>query len=377
MLTGRTMTVVSQLHWWFAGLFCAIELTVDPPAGHPCVTQNALEEGRINRVLTCVITTLTITIAAVVASEAESASKSSSEYAVVHGWPRLPQGQILGQATGVDVDSHGHVFVFHRAEREWEFPFPPDPIERATIAVFDGETGEQVASWGTGQFVMPHGLTVDSQDNVWLTDVGRHQVIKFTHDGNLLMTLGVDREHGADERHFTAPTDTAILPDGSFYVSDGYGNTRVLKYSPTGEFEFQWGTKGSGPGQFDLPHGIALDDDGRVYVADRSNSRVQVFDGSGAYLDQWKSPELGRPYGVSIGPNGKAYVIDGGDQPDEPPDRSRAFRLSSDGTIEATFGQYGNYDGQFMLGHDIAVGSQGEVFVVDTWGNRVQKFVPK
>lgn len=301
----------------------------------------------------------------------------ASEYSVVHGWPKLPAGRMLGQATGVGVDSHNHVFVFHRAGREWSDTPPAEAIPYATVTVFDGATGEQVAEWGKDIFLMPHGLTIDDQDNVWLTDVQLHQVFKFSHDGELMLELGTAREMGDDSSHFNLPTDVAVLPGGDFYVSDGYGNARVVKYSPVGEFEFQWGNKGSGPGEFDLPHGISVDNEGRVYVADRSNRRVQVFDAAGEYLSEWKSEQLGRPYGVAIGPAGTAFVVDGGDQPQHPPDRSQAFQLSLSGKIEAVFGSFGNQDGQFRLGHDIAVGGDGAVYVVDAWGMRAQKFVQK
>jgi peptidylamidoglycolate lyase len=302
---------------------------------------------------------------------------SSSEYSVVHGWPTLPAGRILGQATGVGVDSHNHVFVFHRAGREWSDVAPVEPIATATVTVFDGTTGKQIVEWGQGLFLMPHGLTIDKHDNVWLTDVQLHQVFKFTHDGDLLLALGTARVPGDDVSHFNLPTDVAVLPDGGFYVSDGYENTRVMKFLSTGVLEYEWGTKGSGPGEFDLPHGIAVDGEGRVYVADRSNLRIQVFSAKGDFIAEWKSTSLGRPYGVAIGPDGKAYVVDGGDQPLLPPDRSQAFRLSLSGDIEAVFGSFGNQDGQFRLGHDIAVGRDGAVYVVDAWGMRVQKFVPQ
>jgi peptidylamidoglycolate lyase len=296
-------------------------------------------------------------------------------YAVVHGWPRLPEGRILGRAAGVEVDSHNHVLVYHGAGREWTDPFPKEPIPGETVALFDGSNGELLAEWGRDLFIMPHGLSVDEQDNVWLTDVGRHQVFKFSHDGELLLTLGTEGVTGDDARHFNLPTDVAVLPDGSFYVSDGYENSRVVKFSAEGEFLFQWGTKGSGPGQFDLPHGIAIDAGGNVYVADRGNARIQVFDALGKHITQWKSPALGRPYGIALDGMNAAFVVDGGDQPEQPPDRSRAFRLGLDGSIEAEFGRYGNYDGQFLLGHDIAVAADGAVFVVDVLGARVQKFV--
>jgi peptidylamidoglycolate lyase len=273
------------------------------------------------------------------------------------------------------VDSHNHVFVFHSAERAWSDPFPAEPIEAPTIAVFDGETGELIAEWGQNRFVMPHGLSIDSADNAWVTDVGRHQVFKFSHDGELLLTLGEDRVPGADARHFNFPTDVAVLDDGEFFVSDGYGNSRVMKFAATGEFQFQWGTRGSNQGQFDLPHGLAVDEDGRVYVADRGNARVQIFDREGGFISEWTGLELGRPYGIAIGPGEKAYVIDGGDQPVEAPDRSRAMRLTLSGELETTFGRFGNYDGQFQMGHDIAVAEDGAVYVVDVLGMRVQKFL--
>ncbi|MDQ3168847.1 MAG: peptidyl-alpha-hydroxyglycine alpha-amidating lyase family protein [Acidobacteriota bacterium] len=306
-----------------------------------------------------------------------AAAQPADQYAVVHGWPVMPEGYILGQATGVGVDSHNHVFVFHRAGRMWTEPFPDAFIAPATVAIFDGATGAHVGAWGSNQFVMPHGLSIDAADNVWLTDVGSHQVFKFSHDGALLLTLGAARVPGDDVAHFNLPTDVAVRPDGGFFVSDGYANTRVVSFAADGTFLSQWGVPGSGAGEFDLPHGIAIDAAGRVYVADRSNARVQVFDAGGRFHSQWQQKALGRPYAIAIGPDGKAYVVDGGDQPQALPDRSSAMRLSLDGRIEAAFGRYGNYDGQFMLGHDIAVGRDGVVYVVDAWGQRVQKFAKR
>ena len=156
-------------------------------------------------------------------------------YQVVHGWPELPPGEILGQATGVDVDSKGNVWVFHRAGREWSEPFPIEPIDRPTVWVFDGQTGRLLTSWGANTFVMPHGLTIDHDDNVWLTDVGRHQVFKFGPDGRQLLVLGEARVPGDDARHFNQPTDVAVAANGTFFVSDGYGNSRVLHFTADGK----------------------------------------------------------------------------------------------------------------------------------------------
>lgn len=303
---------------------------------------------------------------------------SSPEYRVVHGWPVLPEGEVLGSVAGVGVDSRGDVFVFHRAGRTWPKSdvLELSPISPATVAVFDGRSGILLRRWGEGRFAMPHGLTIDAHDNVWLTDVALQQVYEFSQDGRLLLTLGERGVAGADAGHFDRPTAVAVAADGSFYVSDGYRNTRVMKFSADGTFLFQWGTKGAGPGQFDLPHWVALDASGNVYVADRANERVQVFDPAGHYRSQWASKQLGRPYAIAIDERGRAYIADGGDQPNSAPDRSAWVLTRPDGTPLVRVGRFGNYDGQFEMAHSIAVDARGAVYVGDITGARVQKFVP-
>jgi peptidylamidoglycolate lyase len=291
------------------------------------------------------------------------------DYRVVPGWPVLPAGEVLGSVAGVAVDSHNNVFVFHRANRKWPGSdvLALTTISRPTIEVFDGHTGVLRQRWGANLFAMPHGLSIDDHDNVWLTDLALQQVYKFSPDGHLLLTLGERGVAGHDSRHFNRPTAVAVSPDGSFYVSDGYRNTRVMKFAADGSFLFQWGTKGTGPGQFDLPHGITLDAAGRVYVADRSNQRVQVFDASGHFLRQWKGGEIGRPYAVAIDQSGTAFVADGGDQ--APPGRSAFVVLQPDGTPIARFGR-------FKMAHSLAIDSEGSVYIGDITGARAQKFVP-
>ena len=296
---------------------------------------------------------------------------------VVRDWPALPESHVLGQCAGVGTDSHNNVFVFHRCGRAWSTPFPSEPISAPTVSVIDGRTGKLLATWGAGEFIMPHGLAIDGEDNVWLTDVGRHQVFKFTPEGRLLLTLGERGVPGADKTHFNLPTDVAVLPDGSFYVSDGYRNTRVIKFTADGRYDFEWGGKGSSPGKFNLPHGIAVDRGGRVFVCDRSNSRLQVFDPKGTFLAEWKGPLIGRPYGVSVGADGHIFAIDGGEPLLKQPDRSKAVELDPEGRVVDRFGSYGTGPGQFQLGHDIAVARDGSVYVADTPGKRVQKFVRK
>jgi peptidylamidoglycolate lyase len=298
-------------------------------------------------------------------------------YSVVHGWPVLPDGMVLGQVSGVAVDSHNHVFVFHRAENSWAAD-KTHPITAPTILCFDGASGKLLSSWGENRFLEPHGLRVDAHDNVWVTDRALQQVFKFSHDGKLLLTIGTERVSGVDATHFDKPTDIAFASDGSIYVSDGYGNNRVAKFSSDGKFLFDWGHKGQGPGEFDLPHSVAVDAQGNVYVADRSNARIQVFDAHGKFLKDWKSPELGRPWSLTIGPDNLLYVVDGGDLKPAGPDRGQLLKLDLSGKILAKWSRFGNYDGQIYWGHDLAVGKDAAVYVGDVYhGMRVQKFVPR
>jgi peptidylamidoglycolate lyase len=284
---------------------------------------------------------------------------------------------MLGHVSGIAVDSHNHVFVFHRGKHSVLNTNFTAAADEPLVLCFDGQTGQQISAWGANVFFSPHGLRIDQQDNVWVTDVGRHQIMKFTHDGKLLLELGEKGASGWDARHFNKPTDIALAPDGSFYVSDGYGNSRVAKFSASGQFEFEWGKKGSGPGEFNLPHGITLDRDERVYVADRSNSRVQVFDKNGKFIAAWKSAALGRPWAITFAPNGHLYVVDGGDLAVWPPDRAQLLQLDREGNILAKWSRYGNYDGQLYWPHDIAVGKDGAVYTGEILGRRAQKFMPQ
>lgn len=316
-------------------------------------------------------------IALVFAGASIAASAAEPHYDVVPDWPALPEGDVLGLCAGVGVASDNRVFVFHRRERQWSNPFPKEPIAGTTVSVFDGDTGRLLSGWGARQFIMPHGLTVDGGDHVWLTDVGLHQVFKFTADGRLLLKLGEAGVSGNDHAHFNLPTDVAVLPDGSFYVSDGYKNTRVIKFAADGTYEFEWGTKGDAPGEFNLPHGIAADAQGRLYVCDRSNSRIQVFDSKGRFLDQWKGPRIGRTYGVDVDRAGRVWIVDGGESSLRASDRGKVVELDEKGQVLASFGSFGSLPGQLRLGHDIAVGPDGSVYVAEGTGKRVQKFRPQ
>jgi len=205
-----------------------------------------------------------------------------TRYELVTAWPGLPDGFTLGNPIGIGIDTNQNIIVFHRAGRKWPLigSMPGNTIAANTILILDNKTGQLLNSWGAGLFIMPHGLIVDKNNNIWVTDVGLHQVFKFDHDGSLLMEIGEPKVPGNDSTHFNRPTDIAVANDGSFYVSDGYRNSRIIKFSSTGKYLFEWGKKGSNEGEFNIPHGLDLDNNGNLYVADRENCRVQVFDPS-------------------------------------------------------------------------------------------------
>ena len=294
----------------------------------------------------------------------EQAGEVEMSYQVVHGWPALPEGYTLGQVTGVDVDSQNRVWVFHRADRP--------------VLCIDGDTGEVVSSFGDDLFENEHGLQVDADGNVWVTDADTHVVEQYSPEGELIKTVGIKGDPGEDEERFNKPTDLDFGPDGSIYVTDGYGNNRVVKLDSDGKFVTAWGTKGEGSGEFDTPHGIAVDGEGRVYIADRGNSRVQIFDADGTFHSEWKSEEIGRPWGVDVNSDGNVLVADGGDLTNTAFDRNGAVLMTPEGEILERWGSYGSQDGQFYWAHDIAAGADGSVYVVDVnAGMRVQKFVRK
>ncbi len=248
------------------------------------------------------------------------AHRPITHYHVVHGWPVLPENTTLQEVSAVAVDSHENVLVLHRGGRKWpdSGPFDTSPIPVPTVFVFDGRTGRLIKKWGDKILALPHSITVDSKDNVWIADVVLHQVFKFSHDGKLLLKIGERAVAGDDTSHFNQPSDVAVAPDGSFYVSDGYGNNRIVKFGPDGKFLLQWGSKGKNAGQFDLPHALTLYR-GRVYVLDRENRRVQIFDSQGIYLTEWKGPPFASLQCIKIGSDGLAFVVQMGFGPDKFP----------------------------------------------------------
>ncbi|MEO5582387.1 MAG: peptidyl-alpha-hydroxyglycine alpha-amidating lyase family protein [Saprospiraceae bacterium] len=298
-------------------------------------------------------------------------------YELVASWPQLSQGYTLSQPTGIGVDSKDHVFVFHRTGRKWTNPFPDSLISMNTILELENETGKILTSWGAYLFIMPHGLTVDKEDNIWVTDVALHQVFKFNHSGQLLMTLGIAKVSGNDSLHFFLPTDVAVDDDGSFYVSDGYGNSRVVKFNSAGKYILEWGTKGTKPGEFDIPHAIDLDKSGHVFVADRQNNRIQVFDRYGKFIKELKNNEtVAQLPALTIDNEQNLFAIDYDFNtiPDTLIKGSTIFKYDSSDRVLFHFGATGESKRTPSWFHDISVDKQGNVYVGDIMGMKVLKF---
>lgn len=307
-------------------------------------------------------------------SKAPVVKTSAMNYELVKDWPQLLPGYHVGQPTGIGIDTSGHIFIFHRAGRLWKEPFPDSTISSPTILELDNETGKILNSWGAGLFIMPHGLTVDKNNNVWVTDVGLQQVFKFSHDGKLLMKWGVPKVAGNDSLHFNLPTDVAIADDGSFYVSDGYGNSRVVKFSAAGKYLFAWGKFGNKPGEFNIPHAITLDDKGNVYVADRQNNRIQVFDSNGNFIKELMNNEkVAEVPSLALDNDQHLFAVDY-DFKDTVVNGSTIFRYDSTGNIFMKFSDAGNNKRSLSWFHDIAVDKEGSIYVGDIRNNRVLKF---
>jgi DNA-binding beta-propeller fold protein YncE len=255
-------------------------------------------------------------------SAADAAAQSTADlpnpYSRVENFLKLPAGRILGATSAVEVDRDGRsIWVFDRCGANTCAGSTLAPVMK-----FDDQ-GNLITSFGAGLFIFPHGIYVDREGNLWLSDGqgpdgkdpardGKgHQVFKFSPDGKLLMTLGTAGVAAETDSAFNAPSTVVVGPNGDIYVADGHGattNNRVVKFSRDGRFIKAWGRHGAGPGEFNPPHAIAMDSQGRLFVADRANNRIQIFDQDGNYLDEWK--QFGRPSGIFIDTDDTLYVAD-------------------------------------------------------------------
>lgn len=252
---------------------------------------------------------------------------------------------------------------------------PNSPVKCKTILIINKDNGKLITSWGGNLFIMPHGLTVDNENNIWVTGVGLHQVFKFSHDGKLLLKLGEAKVAGNDSLHFNKPTDIAIAGDGSFYVSDGYGNSRIVKFSATGKYLFEWGKKGVKENEFNIPHGISLDKNCNVYVADRENNRVLVFDSTGNFIKQITDDTFGAICSVAFDKTqSKLFAIDDFTFLKVKHRGSDVFIFDTAGKVQTRFGRSGSYEGNTSWYHDLIIDKDENIYVGDILRNTIQKF---
>jgi DNA-binding beta-propeller fold protein YncE len=261
----------------------------------------------------------------------------------------MPEGWKFGRVSAVTTDSRGEVYVFQRNKKA-------DPI-----IVFDGK-GKYLRSWGRGVFANPHGLRADREDNIWAIDNENQQVYKFTREGKLLQTWGVKGQIGTDEKTFNRPTDIAFASNGDFYVADGYGNSRVVQFDKNGKYLRAWGKRGSAPGEFHIPHTIAVDSQDRVYVSDRENNRIQIFTAEGKFLKQWT--HLGSTQGMFITPNDEMWIITHRNNVENVAYDALAGQLMK---IELATGKI--LGAVECPGHLLTVAKNGEPFVASLTGN--------
>jgi DNA-binding beta-propeller fold protein YncE len=282
-----------------------------------------------------------------------SVGSGEFRYRPVEGWGQGAEGREFGGVVpAVAVDSQDRVFITRRS--------PP------AILVYDRE-GRFLAAWGETILTSPHSVWISPDDRVYVADMEDHTVRTFTTQGELLATLGAVGRPGAPGMPFNKPTWAVLSASGEMFVSDGYGQHRVHRFAPDGSLLRSWGERGSGPGQFTLPHGIRVDPRGRVLVLDReTNHRLQIFDVEGSFLGQWT--DLQGPNDLYIDRDRHVYIVEG-------PHRVSIFDL--DGKLLARWGEQGEAPGQFANSpHGIWIDSRGDLYITEVprLPNRLQKF---
>ena len=284
-------------------------------------------------------------------SSCGSAAGELPDFEAAPGFFQLPDSIQLGACSGVAIGRQGRIFLFHRGQ-------PP--------VICCDKAGTFQRGWGADLIHTAHGIRIDRDGHVWVTDIGNHRVLKFTPDGKLLLALGTLGQAGQGNTQFDKPTDVGFGPSGEIYVADGYGNSRIVKFSPRGAFLHSWGRRGKQPGQFHLPHAILVDSHGRVLVGDRENDRIQVFDDSGKLLQIW--PGFA-PYGLAQDRQGHVFVADGR--------AHKILLLDKRGKVARSWGSHGKKTGQFQLPHMLAADAGGNLIEGEITGQRFQKLVRK
>lgn len=298
----------------------------------------------------CVRLASAVLVTTIISTTLEGRAAEKTDFQPVIDLLQVPGHIVFGGVSGVGVNSQGQIYVLHRAEHP--------------IVCFE-PTGEYVRAWGDDLIGSGHGLRIDRDDNVWVTDTDHHLVYKFDPRGELLMTLGQPDQPGLGENQFDKPTDVNFGPSGEIYVTDGYGNSRIVKFNAKGEFVTTWGEAGSGPSQFKSPHAVVIDNDGRVIIADRDNDRIQIFTPAGELLDTWTGYT---PFGLALDSDGVLFVADGR--------ANKILRLDEDGKVVQSWGgTKGTAPGEFMTPHMLEADRQGNLYAAEVGGKRVQKLV--
>ena len=313
----------------------------------------------------------------------EEVNDRPDPYSMDQSFFNLPEGRPIGSTASMALDPDGtSIWTFDRCGDNWCVGSDLDPIQK-----FDGD-GNFVTSFGGGMFNRPHGIHIDHEGNIWVTDGegpdgedprkdGRgHQVFKFTPDGELLMTLGTAGVAGDGPNEFNKPSSVVVAPNGDIFVGDGHGgdsNARVVKFSSDGTFIKTWGTSGTAPGDFETPHTMAMDSTGRLFVGDRGNSRVQIFDQEGNFLDEWS--QFARPAGMYIDGNDMLYVTDSSSDAETNPGWKEGIRIGSttDGVV-TTFIDDPDANGSQ---EGIVVDVNGVIYGSLTGGMALRRYVKK
>ena len=295
---------------------------------------------------------VSLACAAIAVPQQVALAQALRTYEQVTNWAQLPAGTAWQDMMAVDIDAKGDIYALQRT------PFK--------VMVFDSK-GKFLRSWGEAMMLPKvHGFRIDREGNAWITDRGLHQVFKFTRSGRLLMELGTKGVAGDNDSKvaLNGPADVAFGPNGDIFVADGEStNTRIVKFNKNGMFLKSWGTKGSEPGQLLVPHGIVMDSRGRLFVANRGNKRIEIFDQEGGFLGQIKTAVT--PYGLFIGRDGIIYVADG---------TKGSESLSVINTRnEKVLAHIPGLNGSHML----TVDRKGAIYVAEVRGMALRKFVRK
>jgi hypothetical protein len=314
-------------------------------------------------------------------AEVQPTNSLPNPYRAIENWAKLPTGRLWGSTAGVAIDRNGNIWVAERCGAN-----SCAGSDLAPILEFD-PSGRLLTSFGAGMFVFPHGITVDKDGNVWVTDGdgkdGKgHQVFKFSPKGKVLLTLGKAGMAGDGEDTFNKPSAVAIAANGDIFVADGHGgtsNARIVKFSKDGKFIMTWGKKGSAPGELNIPHALAFDSKGRLFVADRGNNRIEIFDQSGKFIEEW--PQFSRPSGISIDRNDVIYVADSesGSVAKDHAAWKRGIRVGNakDGSVTA-FIPDPNTDPNFTgtsAAEGVAVDAKGVIYGAEVGPKDLKKYV--